>query len=420
MQYEMLHQMQPATLPHCDRLQILCVCEPVTSGVPVYVEQIVRSMEGERFHFTVACPPNSILKSRLKNSPVTLVEMDLQRGATPFTEIRALGQMWRLLRRQRFDLVHLHSSIAGLVGRPMAALFGVPTIFTPHCFCFESARHDPLKFSLYTLAERLLGRLTDRLVCVSRSERELAVSGQIASRDSIVVIPGFADERRWDASSGIGWIRSYLGMDDHHKLIGTVSRFHRQKAPLDFVRMANFVLQQRSDVRFVLVGEDGPLRPAFERLVHEAGQDHLITWYPWTDLINEVVADFDIFALNSLWEGMPLSVIEAMTLGKPVVVPDLPCMRELMGMSECGLVSPVGRPDLMALNVQRLLDSPDLVRRFGENSMRRVRANYSLQHAVRQHHDMYLQLASNQHDPPSLANGRAIRDEQSVTQTSAH
>jgi glycosyltransferase involved in cell wall biosynthesis len=91
-------------------LQVLCVCEPLAAGVPVYVEQLVRKLEGTRIHFTVACPSKSILRQRLAGTGVTFADVEMHRGLNPFTESRALLQLWNLLGGKKFDVLHLHSS----------------------------------------------------------------------------------------------------------------------------------------------------------------------------------------------------------------------------------------------------------------------------------------------------------------------
>jgi glycosyltransferase involved in cell wall biosynthesis len=379
-----------------ERLEVLCVCEPLAAGVPVYVEQLVRKLEGPRIHFTVACPLMSILRQRLAGSGADLAEVDMHRGLNPITESRAFLQLWRLIGSRKFDLLHLHSSKAGLLGRIITAFRKVPTIFTPHCFSFESVQDINLKFRSYLLAERKLGSLTDILVCISSYERELALRYVIVPADRIVMIPCFVDTRRWTLGKYPESMKARLGIPANHKVVGTVSRFYLQKGPIDFARTAELILRQRSDVTFLFIGEDGPLRGEFQEYLRKKGLSARVILEPWTDdadYLTQCVAIMDVFVLNSLWEGSPLAIIEAMAMERPIVATDIPALREMVQEAGCGLLSSPGRPDLVANDILRVLDSPDLAHALGSHGRREAIAKYSLDKSAEMYERLYFSLA---------------------------
>lgn len=377
-------------------LEVLCVCEPLAGGVPVYVEQLVRKLEGKHIRFTVACPAKSILRQRLAGSGVIVAEVNMHRGLNPITESRALLQLWGLIRSKRFDIVHLHSSKAGLLGRIIRGFWKVPTVLTPHCFSFESVSGMNAKFLSYLVAEKVLGKFTDVLVCVSTHERELALRHDIVPVDHIELIPCFVDLRRWTPSRLPQNTKSRLGIPANHKVVGTVSRFYRQKAPLDFARTAQLILRQRTNVTFLFIGEDGPLRSEFLEYLSNNGLEKHVILEPWTDDANyltQFVAAMDVFVLNSLWEGSPLAIIEAMAMERPVIATDIPALREMVQEAGSGLLSSPGRPDLMALNILRVLDSPDLASILGSNGRREAITKYSLETISERHRKLYCRLA---------------------------
>jgi len=377
-------------------LQVLCVCEPLAAGVPVYVEQLVRKLEGARIHFTVACPAKSILRQRLAGSGVTFAEADMHRGLNPFTESRALLQLWKIISAKNFDVLHLHSSKAGLLGRAITALRKVPTVFTPHCFSFESVHDINTKFRSYLMAERKLGKWTDVLVCVSSYERELALRYGIVPADRIVMIPCFVDLSRWTLRGYPESLKAKLGIPMNHMVVGTVSRFHPQKAPLDFARTAELILRERADVSFLFIGDDGPLRTEFQQYLRRKGLTERVILEPWTDdadYLTQCVAMMDVFVLNSLWEGSPLAIIEAMAMERPVVATDIPALREMVQEAGCGLLSSPGRPERMAPDILRVLDSPELAHALGANGRREAVTRYSLDKIAERHAELYFSVA---------------------------
>jgi len=371
--------------------EVLCVCEPPKSGVPRYAAQIAAKLEGSGFHFTVACPKSSIAHEMLAGTDVDIVDIDMH-PLNAMSAVRAGIQLWRLLRRKRFDLVHLHSSKAGLLGRPLCKLFRLPTVFTPNCFSFESVRHSKTKFNGYLSAERILGHMTERLVCVSEEERETAKRYGIVSDDHISIIPCFGDATRWVPRAPPMALRAELGIPLGAQVVGTVSRFHPQKAPKDFIAMAAALLRNCPETHFVFVGEDGPLRVEAEQYVEDLRLRDRVTLRTWTDNLCEFVALMDVVVLNSLWEGLPLSLVEAMLMEKPIVATDIPGSRELINGSGCGRLVPVSQPEAMATAVQELLESPDLMATLGKRGRLKVLSDYTVEQAARKTADLYTEL----------------------------
>jgi glycosyltransferase involved in cell wall biosynthesis len=273
----------------------------------------------------------------------------------------------------------------------------LPNAFSPHCFSFESVRDRTLLFRIYRLTEQWLGRLTNCLVCVAATERELALEYRIVAPERTVVIPCFADTAQWVPREACAELKTALGIPAANKVVGTISRFYRQKAPVDFAKTAEALLRKRPDVSFLFIGDDGPLHREFhEYLLAKNLLGHVI-FHPWVECgekLRGLVSIFNVFASNSLWEGAPIAVIEAMSMAKPIAATDIPGTRAMLYQPECGLLSPVGRPDLMAPNILRLLDCPELAGRLGENGRRRAQAEFSLDSAEQQHKELYRKLAS--------------------------
>jgi glycosyltransferase involved in cell wall biosynthesis len=175
-----------------------------------------------------------------------------------------------------------------------------------------------------------------------------------------------------------------------------VSRFHVQKAPLDFARTAELILRQRPDVTFLFIGEDGPLRGEFQEYLRSRGLADRVILEPWTDdpeRLTQCVAMMDVFVLNSLWEGSPLAIIEAMAMERPVVATDIPSLREMVQEAGCGLLSSPGKPQQMAPDILRVLDSPELARALGANGRRAATTRYSLDKIAERHAEIYFSLA---------------------------
>jgi glycosyltransferase involved in cell wall biosynthesis len=286
-----------------------------------------------------------------------------------------LWALTRLMRRERFSVVHTHCSKGGVLGRLAARLSGTPiVVHTYHAFAFHdfmSARRR----RAYVLMERLAGHLADRFIAVSPRVAREAVEMRLARPGSVLVVPSSVehDDPLGELAPAL---RRDLGVRGDEPVVGTVGRLVFQKAPLDFVRMAAHVARERPEVRFVMVGdasdESAPMDQATRREARRLGVDVLFTGY--RSDAPRVAALFDVFVVSSLYEGLGRSLTEAMASGRAVVATAVNGVPDLIEPGSTGLLAPPGRPDLLAACVLWLLDHPQEARRMGRQARARVRS----------------------------------------------
>lgn len=269
------------------------------------------------------------------------------------------------------DLVHLHSSMAGLCGR-LVVRRRRPTLLQPHSWSFY-ARGGPARRAALAW-ERLAARWTDIVLCVSEDEARAAVRHRVRAR--CVVVPNGVDLARFpraddDARAAA---RGRLGVPTG-PLVVCVGRLHRQKGQHLLLDAWPMVLAQVPDARLALVGE-GPDRAALQ-----ARQPPRTTFTGSTPAVADWLAAADVVVQPSVWEGMALSVLEALATGRSVVATDVAGMREVLG-GGAGALVPREPAALVRALVERLAD-PDLAAREG-------RCGRAL---VDQHHSLHTQLA---------------------------
>lgn len=242
-------------------------------------------------------------------------------------EIRPLRDLWtvvalsRLLRRVRPSIVHTHSSKAGIVGRWAAWLAGVPIIIhTIHGYGITPTQPMWLR-SLLIGMERLTSLVTTHWVAVAQADIEAGLRWGLFTRSRVSLVrPGIAADafQAGISASERDLVRAELGAGPTDKLVGMVACLKPQKAPLDFIRVAELVCAERPSARFVLVG-DGELRAPAERRIREAGLEDRVRLVGWRRDIPELMRCLDVFVLTSLWEGLPRVYLEARASGVPVV-----------------------------------------------------------------------------------------------------
>jgi glycosyltransferase involved in cell wall biosynthesis len=266
------------------------------------------------------------------------------------------------MRQARFDVVHCHSTKAGLLGRIAARLARVPgVVFTAHGWPF-AVEHGAVRHAA-VLAERAVGRISSRIICVAEAVRNEALRLGIAAPEKLEVIHNGIDPSRWPADR-----RAAAGAEGRPCTAIFVGRLDRQKDPQTLVEAWS---RLPGPHRLEVVG-DGPLRPALEAMVRRLDLQERVRLHGAQDDVARRLGNADLLVLPSRWEGCPLVVIEAMMSGLPVVATDVGGVRELVVDGATGFLVSSGAPDALAAALGRLILDPALRVRMGTDGRARA------------------------------------------------
>ena len=301
---------------------------------------------------------------RKRDIPLTIIP-GLANPIRPHKDARALVGLYSHMKRKRYDIVHTHSTKAGLVGRMSAKLARVPVIVhTVHGWGF-SAHIGGTQQTVLVPMERFAARITDRMITVTHLDTTKGLSLGIGRPEQYTTIRSGIDLKHFGCVNDAGpRIRQELGIPLHLPVIGTVGRFSPQKAPLDFVRAAKVVADAVPDCRFLMVG-DGPLRDDVEQAIAATGLTEQFVLPGLRRDIPELMAAFDVFALTSLWEGLPRVLPQAMATGLPVVATSVDGNAEIVQHGTNGYLSQAGDPVELGNHIVRLLQNPAESRTIG-------------------------------------------------------
>jgi glycosyltransferase involved in cell wall biosynthesis len=316
------------------------------------------ALDPDVYSVTILSAPGGPLLAEAERAGFEVVRLAHMRPDINLREdSRALRELIAEFRARRFDVVHTHSSKAGALGRVAAQRAGVPAIVhTFHGFPFHDFQAWPLR-ATYVEIERRLGRITDQFLAVGGAVAAQAISLKIAPAERIraiasaieVDIPPTSPGRRASA-------RRLLGLPEDALVVGTVGRLAPQKAPQDLV--AAFEAMGRAGAYCVWVG-DGPLMEATRRLIASRGLIDRFLLLGERHDVAALLPAFDVFALASHYEGLPCSIVEAMTCGVPVVATAVNAVPEVVVPGRTGLLVPPGAPKLMGKALAYVLDHPD-------------------------------------------------------------
>lgn len=294
----------------------------------------------------------------------------------PKADALAFVELYRILRRHRFDLVHVHNPKPGIMGRVAARLAGVPCVVST-CHGFYAAPDDSApKRSVVLALEWIAARCSDLDLYQSNEDLTWARRTGVARSDRSELLGNGTDLTRFDparvSTKRLAELRSELGIPDHAPVIGTVGRLVAEKGLREFCSAARKVRERIPDAVFLVVGDRDPDKAdSLPAEVIERAAGH-VSFIGWREDLPEIIALMDIFVLASWREGMPRSAIEAAAMGKPLVLTDIRGCREVARDGDEGLLIPVRDPGALAGAVTKLLDDP--ARRVELGRAARVRA----------------------------------------------
>ena len=324
----------------------------------------------DRFEVTVAAQGSGPLRDAAEAAGVAYVELEhVRRRIDPWHDARALVELVRLCRRLRPDLVHAHSSKAGVLGRTAAWLARVPVrIFTVHGWSF--AAYDGLAGRLYLWIERLLRPLTTAVVCVAEATRRQGLEARACDPKRSVVIHNAVDVASFGEPSA----------PTERVRIVAVGRF---AYPKDFATLLEALELVRGDWSAAFVGDGPGLAEIADR--HDPRVELL---GPRRD-VADVLAQSDVFVLSSRSEGFPVSILEAMAARLPVVATDVGGIGEAVVDGETGFLVRPGDPRALATALELLVADRELRARLGAAGRSRALRRFDVTRYRAAHVDLY-------------------------------
>jgi len=351
-----------------------------------------------RFPSDLLCGPQTgsegELHSETRARGVTLhIEPSLLRQISPLDDLLATWRLYRFIRRGHYDVVHLHSSKAGIVGRLAARMAGVPVVVhTAHGWPF-TRQQSKIGRLLDVALERMCAPLCDALVVVAEPDRvdglRLGIGhpGQYRLIRSGIEVDAYADVTLTREEA-----RRRIGVPAEAFVFGTVGRLGPQKAPLDLLAAFERVAAARPETHLVYVG-DGPQRGEVEARVAAAGLTGRVHLLGLRREVPEIQRAFDAFVLASRWEGLPRVFPQAMAAALPIVATRVAGAPDAITPDVTGWMVAVGDTDDLARRMQALAEDPALARRMGAAGRARV-GEFSARRMVEQLEDLYAELAA--------------------------
>ncbi|MEM9655254.1 MAG: glycosyltransferase family 4 protein [Actinomycetota bacterium] len=321
----------------------------------------------------------------------TIVVPRLVRSLSPKNDLAALWWLVRWLRRNRPDVMHTHSSKAGVLGRIAARLVGIPCAHTVHGWGPVSVAPRSVRFAVLMI-ERLLARLSDALVVVGRPDLDFGLDRQIGDPSRYRLIRSGVDTSTAEAAAAERTvIRTELGLDGRY-VVGMVARMSPQKDHTTLLHA--FAGAAIPDSTLVLIG-DGPLRTEVAALAERLDIADRVQFLGMRSDAARLVAGFDVSVLSSRWEGMPRTVVEAAAAGVPVIATDVGAVSELIEDGRAGTLVPPGDVVRLTAALQAVRGEPSVAGLMADTA-RAATEQFSIEHMRSELTDLWRDLGGRQ------------------------
>ena len=337
------------------KLNVLQVCDHLgwegsrMHGVKRLFAWMIPRFDAERYNVSLV----SLRKKDLSEETLESIGVDITYLHRSKFDPATLPALLKVIDRKKIDILHLHGYGATTFGRIAGAMRSLPTIVHEHANLTDTPWFQKI-------ADTALEPVTDIAIAVSKSTAEFVINARRIppAKVKVVYLGVPLEEFSRPRSQGeIHAARAELGIARDDVAIGTVTRLHDSKGNAYLVDAARLVLNDRPNARFFIVGE-GPLRESLEQQARALNLGDRLTFAGFAKDIPRVLSAFDISVFPSLWEGTPLTVFEALAMGKAIVATDADGLIDVLTPEHDAIVVPKRNARVLADGLMRVIDEP--------------------------------------------------------------
>ncbi|MFK8112789.1 MAG: glycosyltransferase family 4 protein [Rubripirellula sp.] len=350
-------------------------------GAQLHVRDLSAAIQQRGHNVHVICGGDGPYFDLLSDAGVSFTRLpSLVRPVRPGTDWKCLGDLKRELRRLNPQVVHAHSSKAGLLGRLAAHQLGIPAVFSAHGWSFTDGIAPHLAF-VFRMAERRAANWCTKILCGCEGDRQMGLRAKVGDESKIQTI--------WYGIHNLSEPQKADPAKQPPNLV-MVARFEPQKDHETLIRALGQVADL--DWSLDLLG-DGPLRPAMEALASELGIADRIQ-FRGMQPSSEFLPNSQLFLLITNWEGLPLSTLEGMRIGLPLIGTSVGGIPEQITDGESGYLVPRGDDHALADRLRKLLLDPSLRKQMGQKGLQRFHADFQYERMLEKVESVYQDAAT--------------------------
>ncbi|MBU1044174.1 MAG: glycosyltransferase family 4 protein [Candidatus Omnitrophica bacterium] len=365
-------------------------------GSPDIVRILTQYLDKSRFEVSFICGPSSFPTAKtqifFKKIKDNLIEVNsLRRDINPIIDLIGFVKLYFIFKKHKFDIVHTHTAKAGALGRLAAFFAGVKVIVhTSHGHNFYGY-FNPLMSKFIVLIERFLSSFTSKIIALTELEKKDLVEFGVCQDGKIEVINTVIEVNAEFKEDKSITVKHDLGFSKEDIIIGMVGRLEPIKGLECFIQAAIMIAKKFSKVHFVLVGE-GSLRESLEANIAGQNLSKRFTFTGWQDDPLSYMQAMDMLVLASLNEAVGLVLIEAQSMGVPVIATKVGGVPEIVKDGKSGILVEPGSPAELVAAMEKLISNSTQRREMGKYAKKNISEKYSVNAFINNISQTYEQL----------------------------
>lgn len=371
-----------------DRINVALVCTSMNQlgGKNIHLKNLYRYMNNARFRlFIIGCSKverelkEYMLREGVKEEDLILLSRFKKWLLLPF-----ILELRRVFLNKGINIVHTFQIQSDILGGIAARLAGVTALYS----IFESKiiedNISPIKHYFYKISNSIIKNWFRRTVVVSQGLKNELIEGKFRPPHRIEIIqigldiPDGRKEYKWE----------FKNLLQKRPLIGTIGRFSHEKALECFIKAMPLILQSNAHTEFLIVGK-GPEEKKLKELARKLNLETKLTFKPWVDDVFSIMNAIDIFVITSMREGCPHILLEAFSMGRPVVASRIEGISDIVEDGKDGLLVDTGNPQALAQRILYLCDNPQEAILLGENGLRKIRDKFTIKTEMQKYEELY-------------------------------
>lgn len=356
-------------------------------GVDRYLRSLLKYFDREKFENVLVCS-NDFEEKDYKDIVDKFIVVNMQREISAKADFSAIRAVRKVIKVEKPDIVYVHSSKAGAIGR--IADFGIKNkvVYNPHGWAFNMDCGNKKK-SMYRMIEKFLSPLTDEFVCISQAEKVSAVNNKITKERKLNVILNGIDIANCEKQLANSITRENLGIREDAFVIGQVGRLSKQKSPDIFIQSAVKIKEKIKNAHFILVG-DGDMKDEVMSYAKEHNLQDSLTITGWVENPLSYVGIFDVATLLSRWEGFGLVLPEYMLAKKPIVACGVDAIPTVVEDNKTGILVKQESPEETANAVCRIYNDNKFRNKLIENGIKAVYEKFDAKRVSKETEKLFL------------------------------
>lgn len=358
-------------------------------GGQVHVLMLAKHLNREAFEVSIACAGQGYLADEARKLGIEVIPVSMDNRI----RLKTFREVTRIFRTSDFDILHTHGGTAGFWGRIGSFFTGKPIarIHSYHGMHYLTKNYSfPRRLRMM---DQLLLCLTGKVICVCPSDYRKGLDAGIVSKKKGVIIHYGIEIEKFQTSGQRKALRSKYGLDESAIVFGNVGRLHIQKGQRYLLEAFQIVKNEHSHARLWIIGE-GELKGELEKLAQDLGIHESMHFLGARTDVHELLSAIDIFILPSLWEGQPISIMEAGAAGKSVIATSIDGIADLLDTEKNALLVPVKDPNALARAMMRLIEDARLRNHLSLSIKATVSESFTAEKMAKEIGDLYQETYS--------------------------